>query len=252
MEPVTAGAGRPDDGGTLAQAARAFGVMLGGPLLLAAGSAACAVSAARALATGRRPSVLSLAGTAALLAYAGLARSRIRTWGATPEEIQKPLPGDDLVEEPGLETTRAVTIAAPVGDVWPWLAQLGQDRGGFYSYEWLENLAGCRMRNADSIHPEWQERTVGETVLLHPANGLTLARFEPDRLYGFEGGWYFVLEPDDTGTRLIARGRVPRGIASIAYGILLELPHFVMERKMLLGIKERAERTRRSIREPAS
>jgi hypothetical protein len=228
--------------GTLAQAARAFGVMLGGPVLLAAGSAACVASTARALAGGRRPGALALTGTAALLAYVGVLRPRIRTWGATPEESAKALPGDDLVSDAGLETMRAVTIAAPVGDVWPWLAQIGQDRGGFYSYEWLENLAGCRLRNADRVHPEWQERAVGETVLLHPANGLTLARFEPGRLYGLEGGWFFVLEPHDGRTRLIVRGRVPRGLASVAYGILLELPHFVMERKMLLGIKARVER----------
>lgn len=65
------------------------------------------------------------------------------------------LPGDELVEDPGIQTTRALTIDAAVRDVWPWLAQIGQDRGGFYSYEWLENLAGCRMRNAWRIHPEW-------------------------------------------------------------------------------------------------
>jgi hypothetical protein len=230
--------------GTFLEAARAVGVMLGGPVLLAAGSAGCIASTARALASGRRPGALALTGTAALLAYFGVLRPRIRTWGATPAESTKALPGDDLVEDAGLETTRAVTIAAPVDEVWPWLAQLGQDRGGFYSYEWLENLAGCRMRNADRVHPEWQERAVGETVLLHPANGLTLARFEPNRLYGLEGGWFFVLEPDDGRTRLITRGRVPRGLASVAYGILLELPHFVMERKMLLGIKARVEHAR--------
>lgn len=241
--PVTGDRRRAGESGTLAQAARAFGVMLGGPILLAAGSAACVISVTRALATGRRPSVLALAGSATLLAYAGLVRPRIRTWGATPEESSTALPGDDLVEDAGLQTTRAVTIAAPVGEVWPWLAQIGQDRGGFYSYEWLENLAGCQMRNADRVHPEWQERTVGETVLLHPANGLTLARFEPNRLYALEGGWFFVLQPDGGRTRLIARGRVARGLASVAYGILLELPHFLMERKMLLGVKERVERS---------
>lgn len=240
--PIT-GDQRSGEGATIAQTARALGVILGGPTLLAAGSAACVLSLARALANWRRPNALSLTGTAALVAYAGVVRPRIRTWGATPEERANALPGDDLVEDAGLGTTRAVTIAAPVDEVWPWLAQIGQDRGGFYSYEWLENLAGCRMRNADRVHPEWQERTVGETVLLHPANGLTLARFEPNRLYGFEGGWYFVLEPHDGRTRLIARGRVPRGLASVAYGIFLELPHFLMERKMLLGIKERVERS---------
>ena len=122
----------------------------------------------------------------------------MRSWGATAEEAAKALPGDELVPEPGMQTTRAVTIDAPVEEVWPRLAQIGQDRGGFYSYEWLENLAGCRLRNADRIHPEWQERSVGETVLLHPASGLRLARFEPPRGYAFEG-WAFALEREGAG-----------------------------------------------------
>ena len=69
----------------------------------------------------------------------------------------------------------------PPEAVWPWLAQIGQDRGGFYSYEWLENLAGCRMRNADRIHPEWQDRQAGDTVLLHPSSGLKILRLDPGR-----------------------------------------------------------------------
>jgi hypothetical protein len=127
--------------------------------------------------------------------------------------------------------------------VWPWLAQIGQDRGGFYSYEWLGNLAGCRMQNADQIHPEWQEREVCETVLRHPANGLKVALFEPKRVLALKSWGAFVLEPiDERRTRLIARGREQRGFASLAYTLLLEIPHFIMERRMLLGIKERAER----------
>ena len=126
--------------------------------------------------------------------------------------------------------------------VWAWLAQIGQDRGGFYSYQSLENLAGCNLHNADRIHPEWQLRVVGETVRLHPATGLKLARFEPGHSYAFEGGWYFALQPvDHTRTRLFARSRVPRGLPSLAYAVFIELPHFIMERKMLLGIKARAE-----------
>jgi hypothetical protein len=136
----------------------------------------------------------------------------------------------------------AVTIDAPVHTVWPWLAQIGQDRGGFYSYEWLENLAGCRMRNADRVHPEWQHREGGDTVKLHPLTGLTLARFEPDRILAFEGGWYFALVPiAGERTRLFARTRVPRRLASLSYAVFIEFPHFVMERKMLLGLKARAE-----------
>jgi hypothetical protein len=108
-------------------------------------------------------------------------------WGATNEELSKPLPGDELVPEPAIESTRAITVNAPVEEVWPWLAQIGQDRGGFYSYEWLENLAGCQMRNADRIHPEWQHRELGETVFLHPAYGMRVASFEPGRAIVLEG-----------------------------------------------------------------
>ena len=139
-----------------------------------------------------------------------------------------------------------MTIDAPVEEVWPWLAQLGQDRGGFYSYEWLENLAGCEMRNADRVHPEWEHRELGETVHLHPAGGLSVSVFEPGRALGLEGWGTFALEPEGPNrTRLIARGGVPRGLASAGYGVLMELPHFLMERRMLLGIKQRAE-TKRS------
>ena len=92
--------------------------------------------------------------------------------------------------------------------MWPWLAQIGQDRGGFYSYESLENLAGCHMRNADEIHPEWQERRPGEIVYLHPRSGLRVARFEPGRVLALENWGAFVLEPPGRDcTRLIARGR---------------------------------------------
>ncbi|HMA26843.1 MAG TPA: hypothetical protein VKO62_04340, partial [Solirubrobacterales bacterium] len=84
----------------------------------------------------------------------------MRSWGVEDEE--------GTTTEP----VHAIEVDAPAEQVWPWLAQLGQDRGGFYSYEWLENLAGCRMRNADRIHPEWQHREIGEKVMLHPLNGL--------------------------------------------------------------------------------
>lgn len=228
---------------TALDAVRAFGIMLGGPVVLGLALGASVTATARALARGRLPSIRATAGTAALVVYALEVRPWLRDWGATLEERYRPLPGDELVPDPGLQTTRAVTIDAAVGEVWPWLAQIGQDRGGFYSYEWLENLAGCRMRNADRIHPEWQDREPGETVLLHPATGLKLARFEPNRVLALEGWGAFVLEPvDERRTRLIVRGRTRRGVASAAYALLIEIPHFVMERKMLLGIKARAER----------
>jgi hypothetical protein len=98
------------------------------------------------------------------------------------------------------------------------------------------------MRNADRIHPEWQRRTVGETVPLHWATGLRLARFEPPRVLALATWGTFVVEPiDATHTRLLARSRTARGGGALLYRLLMELPHFIMERRMLLGIKQRSE-----------
>ena len=194
----------------------------------------------------RRPSPLALVGTAATALYALVIRPWHLRWGAEPEDEKRELPGDELLPQDGTQILHAPTINAPVERVWPWLAQLGQDRGGFYSYEWLENLAGCEMKNADRIHPEWQHREPGETVHLHPAGGLRVSVFKPGRALGLEGWGTFALEPlGSERTRLIARGGVPRGVGAVAYGLLMEIPHFVMERRMLLGIKQRAEGSRR-------
>src|SRR3954467_14058608 len=97
------------------------------------------------------------------------------TWGATPEEARSSLPGDEVVGAARSDsTTRAITIHAPVSTVWPWVAQLGQDRGGFYSYEVLEDLAGCSMENADRIHPEFQAWKAGDKLWMYP----------PEKLHG--------------------------------------------------------------------
>ena len=112
-----------------------------------------------------------------------------RNWGSTKAERAALLPGDELVPEPATVTTRAVDIAAPAEDVWPWLVQLGQDRAGMYSYDWLENLSGLHIHSADRIHPEWQQLAVGDRVRLVPTgwgplpSGLALpvARIEPGR-----------------------------------------------------------------------
>lgn len=236
--------GRPpaETGATLVDAVRAFTVVFGGSVVLAGAAGASLVSVGRVLAHGRRPPAWSAAGAGVTALYVAVARPWMRSWGATAAEKQRALPGDDPVPGHASQSTRAVTIAAAPTGVWPWLAQIGQDRGGFYSYEWLENLAGCRMRNAGRIHPEWQDRQVGETVLLHWANGLELTRFEPPTVLALQGWGSFVLEPVDEGTtRLLARSRQAHGPAGWLYAVLMELPHFIMERRMLLGIKERAE-----------
>lgn len=225
-----------------AQAARAFGVMIAGSVALHTTTGLSLASIAKAARARRRPHPLAVIGAAAGAAYLALRRRMLR-WGATDDELQKELPGDELVPGEPVASTRAVTIAAPVEDVWPWLAQIGQDRGGFYSYEWLENLAGCRMRNADRIHPEWQHRARGDIVRMHWAFGMPVALFEPNRALALKGWGAFVLEPlDPRHTRLIARGHRKPGVAGLWDLLLIEVPHFLMERKMLLGIKTRAER----------
>ena len=228
---------------------RGFGVMIGPSLFLGL----FAVAGTFALVSGwilwsreglaRLLRPLAILGAALPWVYAFVIRPWHLKWGATDEEIGKPLPGDELVSSSAIESTRAITVNAPVEEVWPWLAQIGQDRGGFYSYEWLENLAGCRMRNADRIHPEWQHREVGERVFLHPAFALKVAAFEPNRAIVLEGWGPFVVQPiDEKSTRVLLRSRVPHGWGVLYYLLTLEIPHFIMERRMLLGIKERAER----------
>jgi hypothetical protein len=88
-------------------------------------------------------------------------------WGATDEEIRHPMPGDDLVPD-AASTTRAITIAAPPEQVWPWLVQLGYDRGGWYSYDWIDNDG---QPSADRIIPELQQLQVGDQILMLPGMG---------------------------------------------------------------------------------
>ena len=198
------------------------------------------------------------AASAGAAAYVFAVRPWHLKWGATEEETRESLPGDELVTRPNVEATHAVTIEAPVKEVWPWLVQIGQDKGGFYSYTWLENLVGCHMRNAGRIMPEFQQLRVGDTVRLHPkAPPLPVLICEPPKALVLgsntdsPGTWGFYLEEVDEGTtRLIVRGRgewKPGLINWLGAYVVFEPAHFIMERKMLLGIKQRAEALRQCV-----
>jgi hypothetical protein len=206
---------------------------------------------------GRRIGRRAVRGAAALAGYAMLVR-RLRPWynrwGASDEELRKPLPGDGLIGAEGPVSNHAVTIHAPAEEVWPWLVQMGQDRGGFYSYTWLENgLALAGMRNADRIHAEWQDLEAGDRMRLASRRVwgdlplLPVAEVEPNRHLVLQGWGAFVLEPvDEQSTRLIVRSHgapdAPGSVRRAVDTLVFEPAHFVMERRMLLGIKERAER----------
>jgi hypothetical protein len=149
----------------------------------------------------------------------------------------------------------AVTIRATPDAIWPWLMQLGQDRGGFYSYAWLERLVGDDIHNADRIHPEWQTLHEGDLVravqpdylggIFGPSVGWCITRLEPNRVLVLGGWGAFVLEPVGDSTRLIVRSRGANepNVALAPFGLLVFEPaHFIMQRRMLLGIRERAER----------
>jgi hypothetical protein len=195
---------------------------------------------------------------AAAAAYVFLARPRYLSWGATDQESDVPLPGDALIANADLTATRAITIRASADQVWPWVAQLGQGRGGFYGYDFLENLVGCDIHSAARIVPEWQQIGVGDEVRLAPEVGLVVASLERGRSLVLRGGipmgniappydftWAFVLrdEPDGT-TRLLVRERYAY---TRPWARLLVEPaeavSFLMSQKMLRGIKDRAERT---------
>ena len=210
--------------------------------------------------------LVGVAGFAVLLPLWEVRRWAL-TWGATPDELARSWPGDEL--SPAV-TTRALTIDAPVEAVWAWLVQIGQDRAGFYSYAWLENLFRCAMPCVEQIVPEWQQRTLGDTVwlarrdryrgearqkvvrvdqgrvlsLASPSDWGRLVRRETSR----GGTWSFILHPVDTGrTRLIVRSRGPEAPTyggRLFWAAVFEPAHFIMEQKMMRRIKSLAERPR--------
>jgi hypothetical protein len=209
---------------------------------------------------GRLLLVTMVSGGAAYLALGRLLRPSYSCWGATDEEVRRTLPGDELVPAPRAQSTWAVTIEAPPERVWPWLVQMGQDRAGFYTYEWFENgLLRLNIHNADRTVPEWQNITVGdrmwfypETYPIKPRSGPRIVAIEPNRVLLLchqvtddattcPGTWQFVLEAGgENATRLMLRARSGPS-PTTWFDILAEPAYFLMTRGMMLGIKRRAE-----------
>ena len=194
---------------------------------------------------------------AAGVLYAVVTRPRINRWGATDQEHQATWPGDRLLERPGYVWTNAITIQRPAEQVWPWLVQLGQGRGGLYSYDWLENLIGCDIHSADRILPQFQQPLqVGDRMirmaryapynpvaLLEPGRALVLGDVHDSDAALAAGRprstWAFIVQPvDQHTTRLLIRSR-----GSSLMGRVQGPIQFVMQRKAMLGIKQRAEGT---------
>lgn len=175
-------------------------------------------------------------------------------WGTTHTELTRLMSGDAIILHPTHSATQAVTVDAPPGDIWPWLVQMGYQRGGLYSYDWLDRLFGFLDRpSANRILPEFQHLDVGDKILLGPEK-LTVAVLEPFRSLvlsykgrGMEWVWQFGLYPlDNNRTRLVTRGteRTPQNAGYWLFMRVMEPAAFIMTRRMLLGLKERAERLR--------
>src|SRR5215470_10312622 len=202
---------------------------------------------------------------AAAILTAPVLRGPHNRWGATPAEVSAIMPGDELVPKPKIISTRAITINAPPQEVWPWLVQIGQGRGGFYSYDALENLVRCDIHSADRIIPQLQHLHPGDLVLLAPAGGpcFRVSKAQPPSVLTLVGAdpktrvaapipatpeelastWQWVLHPVDhgRGTRLVVRQRLSYPRRQSALWHLVEPVSFVMERRTLHGIKARAE-----------
>ncbi|MBA2679584.1 MAG: hypothetical protein H0U76_14455 [Ktedonobacteraceae bacterium] len=198
-------------------------------------------------------------------------------WGATDEEVNQSIPGDAEVAQANFQSTRAITMHAQATDIWPWLVQMGQGRGGLYTYTWLENMVGLRISNVDQILAEFQHLKVGDIIPLEAGgSGYRVGAIEPNQLLelviqptdsGFMGTvmkqgngastWVYLLhELDSEHTRLIVRWRMRwnpsfKAPILVLIRLLLAPVEFVMERKMILGIKKRAERMSKQISEPA-
>jgi hypothetical protein len=209
--------------------------------------------------------------------YALWVRPRMLRWGATDDEVERPYPGADLVPGGKRTATMAATIEAPPAQVWPWLVQMGANRAGWYSWDWLDNLGN---RSADRIHPEWQEISLGDRLAGTPDGSLSweVAALEPERFLGLrmsldlrgrpfdpaeprprsysDSIWAFQLnELPGGGTRLVVSGYwalQPPWLLPIASTIFLEPSHWIMQTRQFANLKRRAERDSADPNQPPS
>jgi hypothetical protein len=198
-----------------------------------------------------RVRLLAASGVAGVFtAYLTIIRPWALRWGATDEEATRPQPGDGVVRRADFVATRAITIHAPPEAVWPWLVQIGSGRAGWYSYDRLDNAG---VPSAIKIIPELQDLAVGDLIPMVPGKeiGVWVKEVEPNRRMLWwdrkgEYSWEWVLEPVDGGTRLVNRLRATRHpwSARMLYEVVAANGDIIMMRKMLRGIKNRAERHR--------
>jgi hypothetical protein len=179
-------------------------------------------------------------------------RRWMRRWGTTPSDLARVMAGDGLLVNPTFSYTMAVVVNAPPEDIWPWLVQLGYQRGGLYSYDWLDRVFGYLDRpSATRILPEFQHISVGDKIPLGRGPSWPVAAIEPSRalvldmrnMGGFDWVWQFGLcTVDEKRTRLVSRSCVrPYTVAARLFTYVIEPAGFLMTRRMLLGLKQRAE-----------
>jgi hypothetical protein len=197
---------------------------------------------------------LAIALTVALLYWFPI-RRWTGHWGATSSDLTRVMPGDGLVVDPAFSYTTAILINARPEHIWPWLVQMGYQRGGLYSYDWLDRLFGYLDRpSATRILPEFQHLAVGDKIPLGRGPAWPVAAAEPRRalvldmrnMGGIDWVWQFGLYPvDEKRTLLVSRSRVrARTVWAWLLTSVIEPAGFVMTRRMLLGLKQRAEALR--------
>jgi hypothetical protein len=193
----------------------------------------------------------------AALFYLFSVRRWFNQWGTTPDERTRAMPGDELISSPTNRAMQAITVEARPEDIWPWLVQIGYQRGGMYSYDWLDRLFGFLDRpSSNTILPEFQQLAVGDMIPWGHGDFLTVKAIEPNHAlvlelnaHGMDWVWQFGLYPVDVNrTRLVTRGieRTPTSIAWRLGMLATEPAAFIMTTRMLFGVKRRAEALRRS------